>query len=209
MAIQIDTVPPNPLNKSKKGDYFMYWNKDIEEHLITVISIVRNRKSFAFKLVTSALMALIAAILQAAGGVIPGIGMLISPFSTAPIIISVLILPSYGILSYLLTIFLLLLIQPSELFVFPFTTGAMAIGIGLGFFLFSKLWKVISFSSLFLCIGICLLLYVIQFPVLGPLLIEFRVLNIIVIYSFSLVYCWLWIELVLQLLPKLIKPIKG
>ncbi|MDQ1004598.1 dolichyl-phosphate-mannose--protein O-mannosyl transferase [Neobacillus niacini] len=181
----------------------MFLNKDIKETILPISNILSNQKSFAFKLVASALMALIAAILQAAGGVIPGIGMLISPFSTAPIIISVLILPSYGILSYLLTIFLLLLIQPSELFVFPFTTGAMAIGIGLGFVLFSKLWKVITFSSLFLCIGICLLLYVFQFPVLGPFLIEFRVLNIFIIYSFSLVYCWLWIELVLRLLPKI------
>jgi hypothetical protein len=187
----------------------MYWNKDIKENILPVIAKIRNRKSFAFKLVSAALMALIAAILQAAGGVILGIGMLISPFSTVPIIISMLISQSYGILSYFLTIFLLLLIQPSELIIFPFTTGAIAIGIGFGLILFNKGWKVIAFSSLFLSIGICLLLYVLKFPVLGPFLIEFRVWNIIVIYLFSLLYCWLWIELVLRLLPKLINPIKG
>ncbi|MFJ5758950.1 hypothetical protein ACIQAA_07340 [Neobacillus sp. NPDC093182] len=187
----------------------MIWNKDLQEHILPVITIVRNRRSFTFKLAASSLLGLIAAILQGAGGAIPGIGMLISPFSTAPIIISVLLLPSYGILSYLLAIFLLLLIQPSELFVFPFTTGAMALGIGYGFILFNKGWKVISFSSLFLCIGICLLLYVFQFPVLGPFLIEFRVVNMIIIYLFSLAYSWLWIELVLRLLPKLINPIKS
>lgn len=183
----------------------MFWNKDIKKNIILpVIAIVRNRRSFAFNMVTAALMALLASILQAAGGIIPGIGMLISPFSTVPIIISLLISQSYGLLSYLLTLFLLLFIQPSELIIFPFTTGAMAIGIGFGFILFNKGWKVITFSSLFLCIGICLLLYGLQFPVLGPLLIEFRVWNIIVIYLFSLVYCWLWIELFLRLLPKLI-----
>lgn len=180
----------------------MIWNKDIKEHIIPVLTIVRNQRSFAFKLVTASLMALIAAILQAAGGVIPGIGMLISPFSTVPIIISMLISPSYGLLSYILTVFLLLFIQPSELIIFPFTTGAMAIGIGFGLILFNKGWKVITFSSLFLCTGICLLLYVLQFPVLGPFLIEFRVWNIVLIYLFSLVYCWLWIELVLRLLPR-------
>lgn len=186
----------------------MFWNKDIKESFLLAITVVRYRRSFVFQLVASAFMALIAAILQAAGGVIPGIGMLISPFSTAPIILCMLISTSYGILSYILTIFLLLLIQPSELFVFPFTTGAMAIGIGLGLILFNKVWKVITFSSLFLCIGICLLLYIFQFPVLGPFLMKFRVLNIIIIYLFSLVYCWLWIELVLRLLPKLVNPIK-
>jgi hypothetical protein len=187
----------------------MFWNKDIQKNILPIISIVRNRKSFAFKLVTAALMALIAAILQAAGGFIPGFGILISPFSTVPIIISMLISQLYGILSYFLTISLLLLIQPSELIIFPFTTGAMAIGIGFGFILFNKGWKVITFSSLFLCIGICLLLYVLRFPVLGPFLIEFRVWNIIVIYLFSLVYCWLWIELVFRLLPKLVNSLKG
>jgi hypothetical protein len=178
----------------------MIWNKDLKELIIPVITVVRTRKGFPFKLVAAALMGLIAAILQAAGGVIPGIGMVISPFSTAPIIISMLISPLFGFLSYLLTIFLLLLIQPSELIIFPFTTGAMAIGIGLGLILFNKSWKVITFSSLFLSLGIFLLLYIFQFPVLGPFLIEFRIWNIILIYSLSLLYCWFWIELILRLL---------
>jgi hypothetical protein len=135
--------------------------------------------------------------------------MLISPFSTLPIIISVLISPSDGILSYFLTIFLLLLIQPSELIVFAFTTGAMAIGIGLGLILFNKLWKGKTFSSLFLSIGICLLLYLFQFPVLGPFLMEFRIVNVLMIYLFSLLYCWIWTELLLRLLPKLLTPINS
>ncbi|MCM3694696.1 hypothetical protein [Neobacillus niacini] len=171
----------------------MFWNRDSKENNLPFITKIRNQRSLTYKLVASALMSLIAAILQSAGGIIPGVGMLMSPFSSAPIIISVLISPSYGILSYILTIFLLLLIQPSELIVFPFTTGAMAIGIGLGLILFNKVWKVITFSSLFLCIGICLLLYLLQFPVLGPFLIEFSAWNILIIYFFSLVYCSVWI----------------
>jgi hypothetical protein len=173
----------------------MFWfrNKDIKENILPFIIRVRNQRRLTFKLVVSAFMSLTAAILQGAGGMVPGIGMLISPLSTAPIIISVLLFPSYGILSYFLTIFLLLLIQPSELIIFPFTTGAMGIGIGFGLTLFNKVWKVLSFSSLFLSIGICLLLYLLQFPVLGPFLIEFSILNIIIIYLFSLIYCWIWI----------------
>jgi hypothetical protein len=186
----------------------MLWNNDIKDKILPVIMIVRDKRSFAFKLVASALLGLITAILQSAGGVIPGIGMLISPFSTAPIIINMLISPLFGLLSYILTFFLLLFIQPSELFIFPFTTGAMAIGIGLGLILFNKGWKVISFSGLFLSVGICVLLYLIQFPVLGPFLIEFRIVNIIIIYLFSLLYCWVWIELLLRLLPRLVNPIK-
>jgi hypothetical protein len=170
----------------------MFWNRDSKEKNVPFITKIRNQRSLTFKLVASALMSLIAAILQSAGGIIPGVGMLISPFSSAPIIISVLISPSYGILSYTLTIFLLLLIQPSELIIFPFTTGAMAIGLGFGLILFNKVWKVISFSSIFLCIGVCLLLYLFHFPVLGPFLMEFSIWNILIIYFFSLVYCTIW-----------------
>ncbi|MDF2791035.1 MAG: hypothetical protein K0S80_4137 [Neobacillus sp.] len=187
----------------------MFWNKDIKETILPINYILRYQKNLAFKLVASSLMGLIAAILQSAGGVIPGIGMLISPFSSAPIIISMLLSPTFGILSYILTIFLLLLIQPSELFIFPFTTGALALGISFGLILFNKGWKVICFSGLFLCVGICILLYLIQFPVLGPFLIDFKVVNIIIIYSFSLVYGWFWCELFLRLLPRLVKPIKS
>lgn len=176
----------------------MFWNKDIKKNILPIITKLRYRRSFAFKLVASAILSLIAAILQSAGGIFPGIGMLISPFSTAPITISMLFNPMYGLLSYFLTIFLLLLIQPSELIVFPFTTGAMAIGIGLGLILYNKLWKVITFSSMFLSIGICLLLYLFQFPVLGPFLMEFKVWNVLIIHLFSLIYCWIWIELVLH-----------
>jgi hypothetical protein len=170
----------------------MFWNRDIKENNLPFITKIRNQRSLTFKLVASAFMSLMAAILQSAGGIIPSAGMIISPFSSAPIILSVLISPLYGILSYILTIFLLLLIQPSELIIFPFTNGAMAIGIGFGLILFNMVWKVITFSSLFLSIGICLLLYLIQFPVLGPLFIEFRPSNILIIYFFSLVYCSIW-----------------
>ncbi|MFP7300352.1 hypothetical protein [Neobacillus niacini] len=170
----------------------MFWNRNSKDRLLPVITRVRNTRSLSFKLVVSALMGLIAAILQSAGGIIPGIGMLISPLATAPIIISMLIYPAYGLLSYFLTIFLLLLIQPSELIVFPFTTGAMGIGIGLGLLLFNKVWKVVSLSSLFLTTGICLLLYIIQFPILGPLFMEISIINILMIYLFSLLYCWMW-----------------
>jgi hypothetical protein len=180
----------------------MFWRKDIQETLLPLMNQIKSKQSFTFKLVVTAFLGLIAAIFQSAGGWIPGIGMLISPFSSAPIIFSMLIGPSYGLLCYLLTIFLLVLLQPSELIVFPFTTGVMAIGIGLSFLLVNRIWKALIMSAVFLTSGICFLLYVVEFPILGPFLMEFSMLNILIIYFFSLVYCWLWTELVLRLLPR-------
>lgn len=150
------------------------------------------------------------ALFQSAGGIFPAFGMLISPLSSFPIMISVLIGPLYGGLSYFLTIFLLFILQPSELLIFTFTTGLMAIGIGVGILLFKRVSTTILFSGTFLTVGICLLLYGIEFPILGPFLLEYQILNVFYIYCFSFVYCWIWIELVLiRLVPKLMKPLSS
>lgn len=183
----------------------MYWNKDVKYIISPIIAQLRTEKTSTFKTIAVALMGLIAALFQSAGGLIPGIGMLISPFATAPIIIGMLFGTLYGLMGYVLTIFLLLLIQPSELIIFPFTTGLIAIGIGLSLILFKKRWQILSFSGLFLLIGICTLLYGIQFPVLGPFLIKFNFLNLISIYLFSLLYSWVWTELVIRFLPTIFK----
>jgi hypothetical protein len=182
----------------------MDWSKDIQETILPLMGKIRSRQSLTFKLVATAFLGLIAAIFQSAGGWIPGIGMLISPFSSAPIIFSMLIGLSYGFLCYFLTIFLLLLLQPSELIVFPFTTGIMGIGIGLSLLVVNRIWKAVILSAIFLTSGICFLLYGVRFPILGPFLIEFNMWNILIIFLFSLVYCWLWTELFLRLLPRII-----
>ncbi|OLS39245.1 hypothetical protein [Bacillus sp. MRMR6] len=187
----------------------MFWNKDIQETISPLMDKIKSRQSLPFKLVATALLGLIAAIFQSSGGWIPGIGMLISPFSSAPIILSMLIGPSFGLLCYLLTIFLLLLLQPSELIVFPFTTGIMAIGLGFSFLLVNRIWKAVILSAVFLLLGICFLLYGVRFPILGPFLIEFSMWNILIIYLFSLGYCWFWTELVLRVLPRFLDQLKA
>ena len=82
-------------------------------------------------------MSALATMFQAAGNLIPGIGLFISPFATLPIF-GYLLLYSRGVLSYLLTILLLFIIEPSELIVFPFTTGLLGIALGLSFIQFKR-----------------------------------------------------------------------
>ena len=71
------------------------------------------------KLMFMALMAALSAILQSAGGFLPGIGYFFSAFATLPILLGTLISVRSGISTYLLTICLLLLIEPTELAIFP------------------------------------------------------------------------------------------
>lgn len=70
------------------------------------------------KLVSAAILAVFTAILQSAGGILPGIGLMVSPFSTVTILLAAMISFQHGLLTYLLTIPLLLLLEPSELFIY-------------------------------------------------------------------------------------------
>lgn len=183
----------------------MYWNKEVTYTILSIIRRLRSKKNSTFKVVATALMGIMAVLFQSAGGIVPGVGLLISPFATLPIIIGIFIGVSYGLLSYMLTILLLLFIQPSELLIFPFTTGLLAIGIGLSFMFFKKRWEIIIISGVFLTTGICILLYGVHFPVLGPFLLDFKFWNLIFIYLFSLLYSWIWVELILKFLPRIFK----
>lgn len=180
----------------------MYWTKDLDHLTSPIITQLKLQSKPAYQIATTSFLGLLAAILQSAGGFIPVVGMFISPLATFPIILAMLMGVSNGLMGYVLTIFLLLIIQPSELFVFPFTTGLLAIGIGLGLLLFNKRLKVIAFSGLVLSGGICILLYVFQFPILGPFFLELQFSYLIIIYLFSFLYSWGWTEFILlKLLP--------
>ncbi|KQX48558.1 MULTISPECIES: hypothetical protein [unclassified Paenibacillus] len=146
------------------------------------------------QLIFTAFLASIAAVLQAAGGFLPGVGYLISPFSTAPIVLCTIVSIRSGFMGYILTIVLLLILQPSEIIVFPFTTGLLGLGLG-GAFLMLKQWiSIIAAASLFLFAGINILMYGLRFPVLGPSVSStFHVVTFASIYIFSALYSWLWV----------------
>ncbi|WP_432361585.1 hypothetical protein [Sporosarcina sp. UB5] len=151
-----------------------------------------------------ALMAALAAILQSAGGLLPAIGFAISPLATAPIMLVALISLHSGAFTYILTILLLFLIEPTELFIFPFTTGLLGLGLGWTFYKLTKRPHVAFMNGLLLCIGICIPLYVLGFPVFGPTIsAHFNRLTLLLIFTFSLLYSWIWTELSLFILRKI------
>ena len=103
--------------------------------------------SYSKKLVLAALFSALAAILQSTGNFLPGIGYLISPFATLPILICTIISIPFGLKSYVLTFLLLILIQPGESFVFPFTTGIVGLGIGIALLILKRRIGIIVFTS--------------------------------------------------------------
>lgn len=147
------------------------------------------------KLVLGAVFAAFAAIFQSAG-FFAGIGYAFSILTTLPIFLSTLVSIRIGMMTYFITILLLMIIQPTELHVFPFTTGLLGISLGIAFTLWKSWLAIILFGGVSLTAGIMFLLYVFHFPVLGPSVSgKFDIKITFLILVFSLFYSWLWMVL--------------
>ncbi|AST90984.1 MULTISPECIES: hypothetical protein [Sutcliffiella] len=161
------------------------------------------------KLVIGALLGAIAFMLQSAG-IFAGIGYLFSMMSTAPLVIASLLSLKIGTMTYFVTIFLLAMFQPSELWVFPFTTGLLGLALGVGLKYLRRSIFIIPFAAICLSLGIIILLYGFKFPILGPsVTTNFSGVVILAILVFSLLYSWLWqfvslfiIKLLKRILPR-------
>lgn len=180
---------------------------------IKPLSVIPNKLHRTFKewsptkkLVLTAILASISAILQSAGGLIPGVGFLISPFSTITIILAIMISNKHGIFAYTLAIILLILIEPSELFIFPFTTGLLGLGVGWALRTFQSRLLIILTNSIILFIGICIPLYGLGFQVFGLIIPSIpNIRYLVAILGFSILYSWLWLEIGLYFITKINK----
>ncbi|MGG4411384.1 hypothetical protein ABER75_22090 [Niallia taxi] len=156
------------------------------------------------KLILGSIFACFAAIFQSAGGFFPGIGYLLSPLATAPILLYVMLSVPFGAMVFFQAIILLFVLQPTELIVFPFTTGLLGLCIGLSFYLFKSRLSIIAAGAFSLTLGISILLYILRFPILGPAFSNsFSLLTIGIIFIFSFLYSWLWVEIALLIFKKL------
>jgi hypothetical protein len=171
---------------------FDYWVKPVDELTRKIRSGYLSGQPLAKKLAVSALLSAVAAALQSAGA-LGGVGFVISAFVTLPIAVAMLLSVYSGLASYAVTLCLLVLVQPSELIIFPFTTGLLGLSVGLAYRFLNRRITAVAFNALCLTFGIALLLYVFKFPVLGPVVtgaVSFRML--IIIFAVSLPYAWFW-----------------
>jgi len=150
--------------------------------------------SNTMKLVIGAIMASLAAIFQSAG-LFVGFGYVLSMMATLPIIIATMISMRIGMMAYISTILLVSVIQPSEVIVFTFTTGLLGLSIGIGGRKFQKVLYIMLFAALSLTIGIISVLSIFNFPILGPSIsTALDIKMLIAVFSFSLLYSWIWIK---------------
>ena len=91
--------------------FVRYWCQLMIENDVNFVP--KRKLSLANKLVITALMSTLATMFQAAGNLIPGIGLFISPLRHYQFF-GVCYSIREGVLSYLLTILLLFIIEPSD-----------------------------------------------------------------------------------------------
>ncbi|MET3292498.1 UNVERIFIED_CONTAM: membrane-associated HD superfamily phosphohydrolase [Brevibacillus sp. OAP136] len=189
--------------------FLNYWAKPLPKMEFTSLK-ARLSGNQTMTLVIIALLSTFAALFQLAGGFMPGPGYLISPLSTAPIVVVTLLSLRSGVTAYVLAIMLILLIQPSELTVFPFTTGVLGLALGFGIVHFKSRIQIVLFSAVALWAGIAMVLYGLHFPLLGPLVADtFHIDMIMYIFLFCLFYSGIWTEISLRLLRILRTHVNG
>jgi hypothetical protein len=187
--------------------FIHYWEKPLPQ-MASGSPIARVRANQTKSIVTIAFLCAVTALFQSAGGFLPGLGYLISPLATAPIVLAALISIRSGLTAYALSSLLLLLIQPSELIIFPFTTGLLGLALGVSIARSRNRIQVVLFSATALWAGITLVLYAFRFPLLGPsVAMSFRIDTSVYIYFFSLFYSGIWTEISLRLLERLRKSV--
>ncbi|MFC7061687.1 hypothetical protein [Halobacillus seohaensis] len=151
--------------------------------------------SKTMRIVIGALLGSIAVIFQSAG-IFTGIGYILSMMSTGPLVLASLLSLRIGVMTYFVTIFLLAILQPTELLVFVFTTGLLGLSLGMALKYLKRGIFIILFAALCLTIGISILLYGFKFPILGPSVTSrFNSMVILGTFVFSLLYSWIWKKL--------------
>lgn len=173
----------------------MYWSRQISADAREIRLCFQKAYSNTKLITLTAQLCALAVIFQSAGGLLPFIGYLISPLATAPVALSMVCSARAGLMTYISTMLLLFIIQPGELIIFTFTTGILGLAIGHGFILLNRRISVVLVASVSLFLGINILLFLLKFPIFGPLVsTSFNLINVIAVFIFSFLYSWLWTE---------------
>lgn len=182
-----------------------YWMNNVSGDAVALRRAFQRNHNGNKETVLIAFLGALAAAFQSAGGFLPGIGFLISPFAAAPVQLGTINSFRCGAMSYGVAIVMLLIMQPSELVIFPFTTGVLGIFTGVGLI---NMWNrigIVLAGAIGLFTGLVVVLYGLQFPVLGPAasVSSFQVRQLAILCLFCFVYSWLWLELSLTAIRKI------
>jgi hypothetical protein len=139
---------------------------------------------------------------QIAPVVLPGVGLALSPLSTAPAAIAAFLSPAAGIIAYLSAGLLLLLLDTQEALIFLLSTGAL--GLVLGLLLHNNFFVRTLASGFTLFCGINILFYGFGINLFGPATAYVSGFIEAFFILFSVLYAAAW-SVILKLLFKPLK----
>lgn len=137
---------------------------------------------------TASLLAALAALLHAAPIYLPVIGMALSPLSSIPMIIGVLLFADGALAMFLAATALLFFINVEEALIFLLATGPLGLASALTVIPNIPLWQRLTFPTVLLTCGILLLAFLVGVPGIQGIIGSFHGLGLVLIVIFSLFY---------------------
>lgn len=133
-------------------------------------------------------------LLQLAPLYFPGLGLMLSPLGSLPVIFAALYSVTCGSFTYLCTGLIILVISPHESVIFLLTTGILGLALGINYN--KNFITAVIISGLTLFSGINILTYFIGIAAFGDALTGIPLyIEEIIIFIFSLIYSTLWMVL--------------
>lgn len=155
-------------------------------------------------LVRYSLLASITTLLQISVVLLPGVGHILGAFNTLPIAIATYISPQGGILCYLVSLWLTLVIAPSETPLLALCTAPLGVFIGWGLTRSFPKSGTIVIGTISFTIGMFLITKLLGIPAFGPVLAGNTFTTMLLFYAgFSFVYSWAWFGLVEKVIRQL------
>ena len=152
-------------------------------------------RNYSREITTASLLAALAALLHAAPVYLPLVGMALSPLSSIPIIIGVLLFADGALAMFLAAALLLFFINVEEAMIFSLATGPLGLATALAAIPNIPLWKKIAIPTVLLTCGILLLAFLVGVPGIQSLIGTFTLFGLDLILAFSLLYSLLFMGL--------------
>lgn len=145
----------------------------------------------------------LAVLFQSSPVFLPGIGLILSPFATLPIALAALVSAYSGILAFLVSGFILLLINPQEAVIFLLTTGPLGLTLGLSYT--KGIIPSIGIPGGILFVGIIIMTHIAGISVFGSMVLKSSpIIDALVFILFSVIYSGIWL-LILRFILKVLK----
>ncbi len=149
-----------------------------------------NRTKIIF---IGALMAAVATVFQSIPALLSESFALLTTLSAIPVYLAARTNPAAGALSYFTTAVLVLFVSSHEALFFLFTNGVVGVSLGICCYLKQKKINTLVICAFVLTIALCIINYGIGYPVLGVPVPGVIIVQLLILFLFSLIYNYIFL----------------